>query len=107
MKKYFRVTRSDRYFQDKFQGLPKYGYTALFRRLLNHPNIKVLLNTAYQEIIEEIQYQKMIFTGPIDEFFEHSHGELPYRSLHFKFISTEQEQVQPVGTINGRMAAPI
>ncbi len=94
------ISRDDRYFQDKFQGLPKDGYTALFRRLLNHPNIKVLLNTAYQEIIEEIQYQKMIFTGPIDEFFEHSHGELPYRSLHFKFISTEQEQVQPVGTIN-------
>lgn len=94
------ISRDDRYFQDAYQGLPKYGYTPLFQNLLRHPNIKVLLNTAYHEIIEDIQYQRMIFTGPIDEFFEHQYGELPYRSLHFKFLSTEQEQVQPVATIN-------
>ncbi|MEK8019748.1 MAG: UDP-galactopyranose mutase [Candidatus Parabeggiatoa sp.] len=94
------ISRDDRYFQDKFQGLPQYGYTNLFRNLLNHPNIKVLLNTPYQEVIEEIQYNRLIFTGPIDEFFEHLHGKLPYRSLDFKFIHTEQEQNQAVGTIN-------
>ena len=94
------ISRDDRYFQDAYQGLPKYGYTPLFQNLLRHPNIKVLLNTAYHEIVEDIQYQRMIFTGPIDEFFEHQYGELPYRSLHFKFLSTEQEQVQPVATIN-------
>jgi len=82
------ISRDDRYFQDKFQGLPQYGYTNL------------LLNTRYQEVIEEIQYNKLIFTGPIDEFFEHMYGNLPYRSLDFKFIHTEQEQHQPVGTIN-------
>ncbi|MEN8265363.1 MAG: UDP-galactopyranose mutase, partial [Nitrospirota bacterium] len=55
---------------------------------------------SYQEIMEEIQYQKMIFTGAIDDFFEHTHGELPYRSLDFKFLYTEQEHKQPVATIN-------
>ncbi len=94
------ISRDDRYFQDQFQGLPQYGYTNLFRNLLNNPNIKVLLNTPYQEVIEEIQYNRLIFTGPIDEFFEHLHGKLPYRSLDFKFIHTEQEQNQAVGTIN-------
>jgi UDP-galactopyranose mutase len=94
------ISRDDRYFQDEFQGLPKFGYTALFQRLLNHPNIKLLLNTPYQEVIEDIQYNKLIFTGPIDEFFEHVHGELPYRSLSFKSFYTEQEYKQPVGTIN-------
>jgi UDP-galactopyranose mutase len=94
------ISRDDRYFQDQFQGLPQYGYTNLFRSLLNNHNIKVLLNTRYQEVIEEIQYNKLIFTGPIDEFFEHMYGNLPYRSLDFKFIHTEQEQHQPVGTIN-------
>jgi len=94
------ISRDDRCFQDTYQGLPKHGYTALFRRMLNHPNIKVLLNTPYQEIIEDLQYQRMIFTGPIDAFFEHTHGELPYRSLDFKFIYTEQAYQQPVATIN-------
>jgi len=94
------ISRDDRYFQDTYQGLPKYGYTALFRHLLNHPNIKVLLNASYQEMLGEIQYKRMIFTGPIDEFFEQIHGELPYRSLDFKFLSSEQEYVQPVGVIN-------
>lgn len=94
------ISRDDRYFQDPYQGLPKHGYTALFRRLLHHPKIKVLLNTTYQEIIEDIQYHKLIFTGPIDEFFAHKHGELPYRSLHFQFLHTEQEQKQPVATVN-------
>ncbi|RKZ42727.1 MAG: UDP-galactopyranose mutase [Gammaproteobacteria bacterium] len=100
------ISRDDRYFQDAYQGLPQAGYTALFQKLLNHPNIKLLLNTTYQEVIEEIQYQKMIFTGPIDQFFEDQgyifpwSAELPYRSLYFKFFHTEQEYKQPVGTIN-------
>jgi UDP-galactopyranose mutase len=94
------INYDDRYFQDKFQGLPQWGYTALFQRLLDHPKIKLLLNTAYQEVVDEIDYQKMIFTGPIDEFFNHRYGELPYRSLQFKFFYTEREQQQPVATVN-------
>lgn len=94
------ISRDNRYFQDSYQGLPKYGYTALFDNMLNHPNIKVLLNTSYKEIMNDIQYKRMIFTGPIDEFFDHTHGELPYRSLNFKFHYTEQDQMQAVGTVN-------
>lgn len=94
------ISRDNRYFQDQFQGLPKQGYTVLFQRLLSHPNIKILLNTSYQEIKTEIGYQNMIFTGAIDEFFEYQYGELPYRSLEFQSIYTPQNQIQPVGTIN-------
>ncbi len=94
------ISRDDRYFQDKFQGLPKFGYTKLFQRLLNHPKIKLLLNTRYQEVAEDIHYQRLIFTGPIDEFFNYLHGELPYRSLAFKYLHTEQDYCQTVATIN-------
>jgi UDP-galactopyranose mutase len=94
------IGSDDRYFQDKFQGLPKSGYTKLFQRLLSHPNIKVLLNTSYQEVAEMFPSQRMIVTGPIDEFFEYIHGELPYRSLEFKFIYTDQDPFQAVGAVN-------
>jgi len=94
------ISRDDRYFQDKFQGLPQTGYTTLFQRMLKHPNIKVLLNTSYREVAEEIQYQRLIFTGPIDEFFNQVHGKLPYRSLKFKLIHVAQEQFQTVATVN-------
>lgn len=94
------ISRDDRYFQDQFQGLPKSGYTVLFQRLLSHPNIKILLNTSYQEIKTEIGYQNLIFTGAIDEFFEYQYGELPYRSLEFQSIYTPQNQIQSVGTLN-------
>lgn len=94
------VSRDNRYFQDTYQGMPKLGYTALFQRLLANPLIKVLLNTDYQEIAHEIDYQRMIFTGEIDSYFSYVHGELPYRSLNFNFIHSQQEQFQSVGTIN-------
>jgi UDP-galactopyranose mutase len=94
------ISRDDRYFQDQFQGLPKFGYAVLFQRLLTHPHIKILLNTSYQEIKTEIQYQRMVFTGAIDEFFEYQYGELPYRSLDFQAIHTTQNQIQSVGTVN-------
>jgi len=94
------ISRDNRYFQDKYQGLPKYGYTHLFQNLLNHSNIKVLLNTSYREIAQEIEYKYLIFTGAIDDYFEHCYGELPYRSLDFKFLHTNQDTIQSVGTVN-------
>ncbi|MCK5876589.1 MAG: UDP-galactopyranose mutase [Candidatus Marithrix sp.] len=94
------TSRDDRYFQDTFQGMPQHGYTALFQNLLSHPNIKVLLNTNYKEIADEVQCKKLIFTGRIDDFFGYIHKELPYRSLDFKFLHSEQEQLQSVATIN-------
>ncbi|WP_040294870.1 UDP-galactopyranose mutase [Beggiatoa alba] len=94
------ISRDDRYFQDTYQGLPKHGYTNLFRNLLNHPNIKVLLNTNQAEIEGEVKYKRLIYTGAIDDYFQHIHGELPYRSLRFNFIHHPDEHYQTVGTVN-------
>lgn len=94
------LSRDNRYFQDQYQGLPKLGYTKLFNNLIKHPAIKLLLNTPYQELIGQIDYRHLIFTGPIDEYFSYQFGELPYRSLHFNFIHTPDHQHQPVATLN-------
>jgi len=94
------LSRDDRYFQDSYQGMPQLGYTEMFRRMLAHPQIRVLLNAPYQEVKDEIQYQHLIFTGPIDDYFEHCHGELPYRSLRFAHHHNTYTRHQAVGTVN-------
>ena len=95
-----RNNKDDRYFTDTFQAMPLYGYTKMFENMLAHPNIKVMLNTDYKEIEAEIQYKKMIYTGPIDYYFDNCFGKLPYRSLQFKFETLEKEQHQATGTVN-------
>jgi UDP-galactopyranose mutase len=95
-----RVNRDDRYFTDKYQVMPKDGYTKLFENMLNHPNIKIMLNTTFGEIKEKIKYEKLVFTGPVDEFFNHCYGALPYRSLKFSKDVHDKEFIQAVGTIN-------
>lgn len=94
------VSRDDRYFQDTYQAIPLPSYAALFNKMLAHPNIKRLLNTDYREVIDDIKYTHMIYTGPIDAFFDYKHGELPYRSLQFDFMTKNQEYFQEAGTIN-------
>lgn len=94
------ISRDNRYFQDTYQGIPLHGYTAMFNRMLDHPNIKVLLHTDYQEIANEITYKRMIYTGPIDTFFGYKYGQLPYRSLRFHFETHQKEWYQEVGTVN-------
>jgi UDP-galactopyranose mutase len=94
------VSRDDRYFQDPYQAMPKLGYTEMFHRMLKHENIKILLNTDYREVVGGIKFDRMIFTGPIDVFFDHIHGHLPYRSLRFDFQTIDQEYYQEVGTVN-------
>jgi UDP-galactopyranose mutase len=95
-----RCNRDDRYFTDTYQAMPKLGYTRMFERMLAHPNIKVLLNADYREIQGSIEFDKMIYTGPIDEFFEHRLGKLPYRSLEFRHETKNSPHFQPVGTVN-------
>jgi len=95
-----RTNKDDRYFTDTYQAMPLHGYTKMFEKMLDHPNIKVMLNTDYHEIIDEVGYKRMIFTGPIDEYFDYCYGKLPYRSLKFKFETLDQEQFQQTGTIN-------
>jgi UDP-galactopyranose mutase len=95
-----RTNTDDRYFTDTFQQMPKYGYTKMFEKMLAHPNIKVMLNTNYREIRDEVQFDHLIFCGPIDEYFDYRFGKLPYRSLKFEHKQLDQEQFQAVGTVN-------
>jgi len=95
-----RTNRDGRYFSDKYQAMPRHGYTEMFRRLIAHPNIHLLLKTGYKEILDLIPFNKMIYTGPIDAFFDYKFGRLPYRSLRFEFETLDQEWYQPVSQVN-------
>lgn len=106
------ISRDNRYFQDKYQAIPAQGYTKIFANMLDHPNISLLLNTDFKEVFKldfetgKMQFMdseftgQLIFTGLIDELFEHRFGELPYRSLAFQFEHLNQEQFQQKTTIN-------
>ena len=80
--------------------MPLHGYTRMFEKMLAHENIKIMLNTDYKEIIDTIPYQEMIYTGPIDYYFDYCYGKLPYRSLEFRFETHNKEQYQATGTVN-------
>ena len=95
-----RTNRDDRYFTDVFQAMPKHGYTRMFEKMLDHPNIKIMLNCDYREIANDIPYREMIYTGPVDAFFDYRYGKLPYRSLEFKHETHDTEQFQVAPVIN-------
>ncbi len=95
-----RTSRDDRYFSDRFQQMPLHGYTRLFERMLNQRNIKVLLNCDWREVQHIIPYRELIYTGPVDEFFDCRFGKLPYRSLDFRFETIDAPVHQPVAVIN-------
>lgn len=94
------ISKDSRYFQDRYQGLPKDGFTNMFANILDHPNIHLLLNTDYKEVIDDITYEKLVYTGPVDYFFDYKFGQLPYRSVDFKFETFLSSEYQPVGTVN-------
>jgi UDP-galactopyranose mutase len=95
-----RTTRDDRYFTDTYQVMPLNGYTRMFERMIAHPNIKLLLNTDYRELRGEVQATELIYTGPVDAYFDFAFGPLPYRSLEFRHETVDVDRFQPVGTIN-------
>lgn len=95
-----RANRDNRYFTDTYQAMPLQGYTKMFERMLDHTNIKVMLNTDYKEIENNIPYKKMIYTGPVDYYFDYCYGKLPYRSIEFQFQTLDKAIFQPTGTIN-------
>jgi len=95
-----RTNRDDRYFTDTYQAMPRNGFTRMFTNILDHPNIKVLLNTDYREIKEIVPYGELIFTGPIDEFLDYRFGKLPYRCLEFKHETHNVPFLQPVAVVN-------
>jgi UDP-galactopyranose mutase len=95
-----RLTRDDRYFVDAFQAMPAAGYTRMFERMLDHPNIRIMLNTDYRMIVNEVEWRQMIYSGPIDRFFDCRFGPLPYRSLDFEFETHDVETFQPNAVVN-------
>src|SRR5947209_402707 len=95
-----RTNRDARYFTDRYQAMPLHGYTRMFEKMLSHPNIKILLNADYREIVDVIPHEHLIYTGPIDEFFDYCYGKLPYRSLQFEFKTVNAPSAQPVAVIN-------
>lgn len=95
-----RSNRDDRYFTDKYQGIPLNGYTAMIKNVLDHRNIKIMLNTTFEDIRSQISYDKLYYSGSIDEFYGYKLGKLPYRCVKFKTERYEKEWYQPVAVIN-------
>ncbi len=99
-----RTNRDDRYFNDRFQALPKAGYTRLFDRMVAScgGRVRLLLNTEYREILPHVSFRHMVYTGPIDEYFDHCDGHLAYRSLRFERESFAGDQLSARLAISGR-----
>jgi UDP-galactopyranose mutase len=95
-----RTNRDDRYLSERFQALPKDGYTRMFEKMLSDPKIEVRLNTDFRDAREKLRYKHLIYTGPIDEYFDHCFGPLPYRSLRFEPETLSQEFFQPAMQVN-------
>lgn len=95
-----RSNHDDRYFTDAYQAMPAYGYTRMFENMLDHRNISIVLNTDYRELAAEVKCRKMIYTGPIDTFFDCRYGKLPYRSIDFKFETHAVPRFQPAAVVN-------
>ena len=96
-----RTNDDDRYFSDTYQYMPDHGYTELFKRLINHRNITLQLATPLYEAINITKWRHMIYTGPIDAFFDFQFGKLPYRSIRFEHEHFPNKNFfQSVGTIN-------
>lgn len=95
-----RTGTDDRYFADSFQAMPARGFTAMFERMLDHPNIDLLLGVDFADAAAAYPHGHLVFTGPIDEYFGHCYGKLPYRSLQFRHETRDVEQVQPVAVVN-------
>ena len=98
-----RTNRDDRYLSEEFQALPKGGYHLMFRRMLEaSPNVELLLNTDYRDIVDKIPRDHLIYTGPIDEYFDYCFGALPYRSLRFENESFSADELREREPISGK-----
>ena len=93
------LSRDDRYFQDKYQGIPLEGYTKLVEKMLNHKNIKVKLNTDFKDV-DPSEFDRIFYTGPIDEYYDYKFGELSYRSVNFELETYDREFYQRNSVVN-------
>jgi len=95
-----RLNRDTRYFADRYQGMPKHGYTRMCEKMADNKNIKIMLNTDYKEVINDIPYEKLIYTGPTDYFYDYKYGKLSYRSINFVFETYDKESFQEAPVVN-------
>jgi UDP-galactopyranose mutase len=95
-----RAGDDDRYFGDAFQAMPADGFTAMIGRMLHQPTIDVVTGCSFAEIADRARFDHVVYTGPIDEYFEHKFGRLPYRSLRFEFETRDVAFAQPVACVN-------
>ena len=95
-----RMNRDDRYFSDTYQAMPRRGFTRMFENMLDHPNITIILNSDYRDVLKSVRYRELVYSGPIDEFFDYRFGKLSYRSLQFRHETVNAEKLEPVAVIN-------
>ena len=95
-----RTNRDDRYFTDEFQFMPKHGYTRMFEKMVSHPNIDIMTQTEYDDVKNVIPHRRVIYCGPIDEYFNFQFGKLPYRSLRFEHVTLDKPWHQSVGVVS-------
>ncbi|MFN6094897.1 MAG: UDP-galactopyranose mutase, partial [Verrucomicrobiota bacterium] len=99
-----RTNRDDRYLREEFQALPKAGYTRMFERMVDAcgDGLRIVLKTDYRELLPYLSYDRMIYTGPIDEYFDNRFGQLPYRSLRFENESFGPDELKKREAIAGK-----
>jgi UDP-galactopyranose mutase len=95
-----RTNQDDRYFTDEFQYMPLEGYTKMFEKMVDHSNIHQRLGTDFKQVKDELSFDELIYTGPVDEYFDFCYGKLPYRSLRFDHQTIDQPDFQPVSVVN-------
>ncbi len=95
-----RLNRDTRYFNDRYQGMPRFGFTKMCEKMVSNPNIKILLNTDYKEVIGDLVYDKLIYTGPTDYYYDYKYGKMEYRSINFVFETFNREEYQPAPVVN-------
>lgn len=95
-----RLNRDTRYFSDKYQGMPTHGYTKMCEKMAANKNIKIMLNTDYNEIIDQVSYDTLIYTGATDDFYHQKFGKLSYRSINFVFETFDRDEYQEAPVVN-------
>jgi UDP-galactopyranose mutase len=101
-----RTNRDDRYLREEFQAIPKAGYTAMFERMVAAcgDKLEIRLNTEFRDILPQVEFQHLVYTGPIDEYYDYCHGHLPYRSLRFEPESFTREQLADPSTLSSHLS---
>jgi UDP-galactopyranose mutase len=99
-----RTNRDDRYLREPFQALPTEGYTAMFQRMISSmgEKVEIKLETCWEEIKNQVNYRWLVYTGPIDKYFDNCYGPLPYRSLRFEHESFGPEELKAREETSGK-----